>query len=63
MDHQEAQKGEKMRKVAEVSLVTSMLLAGGSIDSIFDSVQAALTWVVIVLVMIVSAMVIGSYDD
>lgn len=52
-----------MRKVAEVSLVTSMLLAGGSIDSIFDSAQAALTWVVIVLVMIVSAMVIGSYDD
>lgn len=63
MDHQEAQKGETMRKVAEVSLVTSMLLAGGSIDSIFDSVQAALTWVVIVLVMIVSAIVIGSYDD
>ena len=63
MDYQEAQKGETMRKVAEVSLVTSMLLAGGSIDSIFDSVQAALTWAVIVLVMIVSAIVIGSYDD
>lgn len=47
------------KKIFEVAFVTSFILTGCGVDSIFESRGAAITWAVSLAVLILSAMAIG----